>query len=317
MHFGVLPTQAQQQEFFASVRGMGAQATIEHIENVLQRETVSERFAEGGEFLPLSVWETRGFDISKFENCREEDKAEHELFGMTYRIRIRSKHTEFVRETSRTSAKKARTSGALPSLPGESSSPPPIDGPSGPLAIEDKKRNSSSSSTSSTSSSSSSDHKKKKSKKDKKHKKSNKKHKKGNKKDKKDKKGTAKDVETPADRKKREAAEKAASKAVEKQQSQEVRAAQMVLTKMEPVIAALQGMSQKEHFALICSSIREQLLSTLQKLLTLRSEANRVLADGHGLVSTDIKMLTIDISEARKIMALASSMLALIQRGIR
>ncbi len=40
--------------------GMGCDATVEMAESIAQKEVVNHEYAEGGEFLPLSVWERAG-----------------------------------------------------------------------------------------------------------------------------------------------------------------------------------------------------------------------------------------------------------------
>ena len=51
----------------------------------------------GGEYLPLSVWETRGFDVSAIEaNSLDGDKKFHSQLGWVYRVMIESKTTKRV-----------------------------------------------------------------------------------------------------------------------------------------------------------------------------------------------------------------------------
>ena len=44
--------------------GMGAASTIEQAESIVSTEIAKSSFAEGGEFLPLKVWDTRGCQIA-------------------------------------------------------------------------------------------------------------------------------------------------------------------------------------------------------------------------------------------------------------
>ncbi len=39
---------------------MGSDATIEIAESIVQKEVLTNEYAEGGDFLPLSVWERAG-----------------------------------------------------------------------------------------------------------------------------------------------------------------------------------------------------------------------------------------------------------------
>ena len=53
--------QARQQDFYASVAGMGSEGTVAAAETLQQSETTSNVYAENGEYLPLGVWHNRGF----------------------------------------------------------------------------------------------------------------------------------------------------------------------------------------------------------------------------------------------------------------
>jgi hypothetical protein len=136
-------------------------------------EEHGEFYEDSGEWLPLAVWATRGFDAELIRTkSRPEDRKEHGVLGEIFRVSVLgSGH-----KGANTVTKQDKLSvTAAPS----SSSSSPLPGNSAVLAITDK----SASSSSPSSSSSSSRHKKNKSKKDKKAK-----HDKKTKKDKKDKK---------------------------------------------------------------------------------------------------------------------------------
>ena len=45
---------------------MSSSATVAEVETIERRELVSESFAEGGEFLPLSAWRTKGLRAKTF-----------------------------------------------------------------------------------------------------------------------------------------------------------------------------------------------------------------------------------------------------------
>ena len=71
---------------------MGQSATAEAVETLVSKERIADQWAEGGKFLPLSVWEHKGFDRQLIERgTLPEDIDMHPLFGATYRVRIRSK----------------------------------------------------------------------------------------------------------------------------------------------------------------------------------------------------------------------------------
>ena len=58
-----------------------------------QVQSEMDSFAEGGEFLPLGVWKTKGFDAERIEaNTTEDNKTEHSVLGTCYRVVIKSKH---------------------------------------------------------------------------------------------------------------------------------------------------------------------------------------------------------------------------------
>lgn len=128
----------------------------------------AERYVDGGEFLPLSVWGSRGFDADRIrDRTHRSDVREDEVLGTVYRVRILRTETTGKRATIRKSI-------------AESDRAPEIgDGMPG---VEDDE-----SSDSSSPSSSSSSRSRRKSKKDKKNKKSKKD--KTHKKDKKSKRG--------------------------------------------------------------------------------------------------------------------------------
>ena len=53
----------------------------------------SEEYAEGGQFLPLSVWENKGFPIDRIkQRTKPEDIQEDRVIGPTYRVSIISKN---------------------------------------------------------------------------------------------------------------------------------------------------------------------------------------------------------------------------------
>lgn len=196
------------------------------------------------------------------------------------------------------------------------------------LAIEDdktkkKKGGSSSSSSSGSSSSSSSSGKKdkkkksKKSKKDKKKKsKKSKKDKKG-KKDKKDKKRKGGDddasQETPAERRERLAAEKADMK----KGLFEVKAAETLLSKLQSPLVNARALMSHALYSSVAPSIKGPLDDVCAKLAGIQADATAVVSAGGGRLEHDVKSVTIDLATLRTTMALATNMLALMERGAR
>jgi hypothetical protein len=168
-------------------------------------EETKEFYIEGGEYLPLGVWMTRGFDAVHIkERSRDSDVIQDPVLGTVYRVRILSKGNAGSRTTVTTRNLKRKqpteeqpvdSGGAgisgdgMQAIEGQPVIPALMDGTAG-----SDNPSSSDSSDSSSSSSSSSDKKKKKSKKDKKGKKGKK-----GKKDKKDKKKAKKEHKAKKD----------------------------------------------------------------------------------------------------------------------
>ena len=75
------------QQLFASDARDRLQITRE-LEELTHQYVQSEEFAEGGEFLPLSVWAVRGFDTSAIERLTKPcDRMTHPVLGDTFRLR--------------------------------------------------------------------------------------------------------------------------------------------------------------------------------------------------------------------------------------
>ena len=174
-------TQEKQESFYKSIVGLGAAALRTHAEEYLESRTVEETFAEGGQFLPLSVWGTQGFCVKDIEEktgpC---DIQMHNVLGPRYRVRIKSAGTAEKRNMTRQSKLGAKVPRAALH---DDEDPAAIGASTPPLAILDKPDSSSSDVSDSDSSSSPA-----KKKKDKKRSKKRSKKEKKNKKDKKDKK---------------------------------------------------------------------------------------------------------------------------------
>jgi hypothetical protein len=189
-----------QQQFFIAAHDMnGSEAAAACDVLITAMEETREFYIEGGEYLPLGVWMTRGFDAVHIkERSRDSDVIQDPVLGTVYRVRILQRGNAGSRTTLTTRNLK-RKQGQLDNISGAGSSndhlPPPEEEPADVPALMDGTAESvdkSSDSSSSSSSSSSSDKKKKK--------KSNKKGKKGkkNKKDKKDKKKAKKEAKKEA-----------------------------------------------------------------------------------------------------------------------
>ena len=80
----------QQQSFFKDIAGKDAKKIRGLVEDLLERiEKKETNFSEGGAFLPLSVWDRKGFNVNDIkEKSLPCDKREHRVLGDTYRVRI-------------------------------------------------------------------------------------------------------------------------------------------------------------------------------------------------------------------------------------
>ena len=158
-----------QQQFYVDVATLsGPDAAKLANEVIAKTETHNEYYADGGEYLPLSVWTVRGFDADRIaRNTHPADIKECPVLGTCYRVKIVSKGNTGSRTLTKSQSLKRKTNDVALQDGGAQSSgilalrdvgPPPIaDGDE-----EDSEPESQSSSSSSTSSSSSSGKKHKK-----------------------------------------------------------------------------------------------------------------------------------------------------------
>ena len=88
----------KQEEFYASMKlCLGNKAALAAASTqYLQKFKVTKQvFADNGEFLPLSVWSTRGFCAAAIErNSAAADKQTHPVLGLVYRVAIVSSGTQ-------------------------------------------------------------------------------------------------------------------------------------------------------------------------------------------------------------------------------
>jgi hypothetical protein len=162
----------------------GAQAAA-HADTVMTKaEESRDCFADGGDYLPLSVWRTRGFDADRIENLSQPlDIRQDSVLGTTYRVKILHRSITKTQVFSRSTVlkRKLEKQELQPAAPLALGDVTPEASPSGSGS---NSSSGSDSDSNSSNSSSSSDKKKKKGKKNKKGKKSKKSKK--SKKDKKD-----------------------------------------------------------------------------------------------------------------------------------
>ena len=81
------------EEYFKSVKGKRPGEVLRLATSTVTKVITTDfnEDQEGGEFLPLSVWQTKGFDIAKIEaEASPEDITQHKYLGPCYRVNIRS-----------------------------------------------------------------------------------------------------------------------------------------------------------------------------------------------------------------------------------
>ncbi len=98
--FGSWPTpsfaalsDAEQKNFFESVKHAKKLDDVKRVatEYMSNFEQHRKYYQDGGEFLPLGVWQARGFDVIAIErNAEAHDKVLHPVLGLTYRVAILS-----------------------------------------------------------------------------------------------------------------------------------------------------------------------------------------------------------------------------------
>ncbi len=111
--FGQWPSQGFQQlsdqnkkDFMLSMHGTsGLEAAALATELIETFQIDQEYYADGVEYLPLSVWQTRGFDSARIEaNTPERDRRTCSILGPTFRVKILSKGNSGTRGTNRASS---------------------------------------------------------------------------------------------------------------------------------------------------------------------------------------------------------------------
>ena len=90
--------------------------------SIVRREW--EEAKEGGEYLPLSVYKQRGFDVDAI-TARCEDKHEDPVLGTCYRVRIRTVYSGTVEAMVREELQQVKTQKVGSPTPPQVSQPPP------------------------------------------------------------------------------------------------------------------------------------------------------------------------------------------------
>ena len=104
-----------QQAFFASIADKSKAEMRGMLEELFERiEKKEYNFSEGGQFLPLSVWERKGFDVGSIETkSGPEDIREHPVLGKMYRVRVHSLIRSSTSATQRSKPQPAGQQGRL------------------------------------------------------------------------------------------------------------------------------------------------------------------------------------------------------------
>lgn len=243
---------------------------------------------EGGEYLPLSVWATRGFDVELIASrSRPVDIREHEVLGKTYRLRIMA-----VGEQGRRGQKRSSENSAAHTLP--KSSKALKDGPPEDADANKSTTSSDSSSSSSSDSDSSSSSKKRRSKKDKKGKKSKKskkdaKKKKKDKKEKKSKKSKDKEKKKAERAKQAEKEAKAAEKVKEKALANQRKLAAQLVDKIDTAIRPLKTSMAGRKWVYLAEVVRDPLEKALKLFQDELEKAEKAMHSDDIVVLPDAK----------------------------
>ena len=281
---------AEREQFWKFARENNAGAIKEKITFLMRRhETWEKRYQSGGNYLPLSVWATQGYDTQRIERLsRPEDIMEDHVLGKVYRVPVLGVWENGARGRSITDVSEAgpakrrrKAAPALPPPPAEEE--PAADDPAGDSEPEEDPESGEPSDSSSSSSESSSNHKKQK-KEDKQKKKA--------KKDKKDKekarrqaraeKQKERERQREIAKKEREEAKAAAAAAwaLERAAAQEERAAKSQATavqkQIDKSIASLDVTLRSAGANLVDNSLKTALIAEREVLLQLRQSCESV-----------------------------------------
>jgi hypothetical protein len=125
----------------------GAEANTQLAQRLIELTSTEEHgefYETGGDFLPLSVWGTMGYDTESIKNgSLPKDKKIHPVLGDTYRVVV-------LRSGHRGSKKVAKSDKLVASLPGSSGDNPQPALGAAPLSLMDKSSSSDSDSSSSS-----------------------------------------------------------------------------------------------------------------------------------------------------------------------
>ena len=321
--------EADQQAFFKSLGSHSSgSAAVAKAKELLAAHEKHETFYEyGGQFLPLSVWGTKGFDVSLIEaKTLPEDRNNHAVLGPCFRVKIMSGGSRGSEGTTRTSNLGTRRPKVMEMLlnqaPVEVPAPAEVTAPAvqadevEPASASDDDISSESESSSDSDSSSDSSRKKghKKSKKSKKHGKKDKKSKKHSKKVKKNtlkKAAAAKAIKAKTEEEKRvEKEAQAAQRASLAKEKATAALAQQIVNKVNGPLTSLTAVMAKPDAQHLPSFVSDSARNHAVNMQNVLRQAQRALADRSSeLTVASIKEVAKMISEARKTEVLMNQML--------
>ena len=280
-------------QFFKSIRDKTGGELTCATNSFLQKYQKTEKlFAEGGQFLPLSVWKTKGFDTDKIRDLSpDEDKDMHNVVGLCYRVAIKRSgfaSAEGVTNSSEASASGAKrkadtimdwlermataSSGSDGDLTKATGSASSAAGGKAETKPKDEVKEESSDSANSSDSGSDSSSSRGKKKRDKKHKKDKK-----NKKDKKDNRKKKRKTETPKEKKAREREELAKAKSQEKANAAAKVMAQSILSKVSPQLLSMEQVMSKPGVSEVPGTVLATFQGHLDQLRRLRLQSMAVI----------------------------------------
>jgi hypothetical protein len=127
----------------------------------------------------------------------------------------------------------------------------------------------------------------------------------------------SKKEESAAERRAREKKERESAKAEEKAGTQQVKVAQSIIMKIGAPLLNCRGVIDNPNFNFVAASIKDPLMGVFGKLQRLREQCEEVVHRGNGAVDADVKTVALDLCSLRQQMALATSMIVLMERSSR
>jgi hypothetical protein len=94
--FSMLPA-GYQDQFYRDCKGKAGGQVLEQfvVDQLTIQRTEEEVASTGGDWLPLSVWGNKGYDVTAIEkNCT--DTQDHPVLGLCYRVCIKSMHSKTI-----------------------------------------------------------------------------------------------------------------------------------------------------------------------------------------------------------------------------